>query len=172
MTGSDLPTRIFELTLQPASRLIVGAIAAACLATGIPLIRIDSPTMGFWRHLAASNIKDFLAASPRDIAYPVAALTGLHLLSVRHHAPTMPDFGERADDADRLYDPSEPCAAKKRIVDRRHIDFIIAEQGKPDAQSVAQCGWEVVLSSSRFIVWRTSRPKQAAYRFHPTRMKT
>jgi len=172
MTGSDLPTRIFELTVQPASGLIVGAIAAAYLATGIPFIRIDSPTMDFWRHLAAFNNKDFLAASPRDIAYPVAALTGLHLLSARHHAPTMPDFGERADDADRLFDPSEPCAAKKRIVDRRHIDFVITEQGKPAAESVAQCGWELVLSGSRFIVWRPSRPKQAAYRHHSTRMKT
>jgi hypothetical protein len=99
---------------------------------------------------------DAVVMSPRRLAYPVAALTGLRVVAVLNATPTMLDFRSRADDADLFFDASTSCEIREEILARRKVDFGFVPQGDVFAPSIAACGWPRVTEGERYVFYAPS----------------
>ncbi|MGH7542470.1 MAG: hypothetical protein ACREK7_00895 [Gemmatimonadota bacterium] len=93
--------------------------------------------------------------APLDWAYRVAALSGFQVVGVLNKAPTMPDYEGRLRDVATFYDPETPSDARREIIDRRRIDYVLILLDTDPDHRIVSPSWKPVLRAGRYLVYST-----------------
>lgn len=99
--------------------------------------------------------RDRVMMAPLDWSYRITAFSSFEVVGVLNKAPTMPDYDGRLRDVASFYDPETPAAARREIIDRRQVDYVLILLDAEPGHGIVSPSWKPVMRTSRFLIYST-----------------